>query len=234
MHRMRWTLILRDRKGFWMAWLGLLIINCRATFFQTSRHWWTRWLGWRVRERKWANRNANFSRMDSPTVTLALISVLSRVWLSTVLVVIVGGTHRTCSCSVRFSHSASTHRHPELLLLSRVPPTMALERLSETLLLFSLVDASSVESWGTMLTTVPREWCRLLRETVVTGLGSHLHRLALHRLLAREASRITCVAGLIMYQWSKLRMTPAWYWVRFLSTLYLLQYYLIQEHHIHS
>jgi hypothetical protein len=60
------------------------------------------------------------------------------------------------------------------------------------------------------------------------------HRLVLHRLLTREASGIMCVAGLIMYQWSKLRMTPAWYWVRFSSTLYLLQYYLIQEHHIHS
>jgi hypothetical protein len=55
-----------------------------------------------------------------------------------------------------------------------------------------------------------------------------------NRLLAREASGIMCVVGLIMYQWSKLRMTPAWYWVRFLSTLYPLQYYLIQEHHIHS
>jgi hypothetical protein len=62
---------------------------------------------------------------------------------------------------------------------------------------------------------------------MVTGLGSHLHRLVLHRLLAREASRT-------MYQWSKPRTTPAWYWVCFLSTLYLLQYYLIQEHHIYS
>jgi hypothetical protein len=191
-------------------------------------------LGWRARERKWANKNANFSRMDSPAATLVLVSVLSRVWLRTVLVVIVGGTHRTCSCSVRFSHSASTHRHPELLLLSRVVLTMALERLPETLLLFRPVDASSVESWGTMLTTVPKEWCRLLRETMVTGLGSHLHRLVLHRLLAREPSRTTCEAGLIMYKWSKPRMTPAWYWVRFLTTLYPLQYYLIRGHHIHS
>jgi hypothetical protein len=234
MHRMRWILILKDRKGFWMAWLGLLIINCRGTFFQTSRHWWTRRLGWRARGRKWVNRNASFSRMDSPATTLVLVSVLSRVWLNTVLVDIVGGTHRICSCSVHFSHRASTHRHPELLLFSWVVPTMALERLSETLILFSPVDASSVESWGTMLTIVPREWCRLLRETVVTGLGSHLHRLVLHRLLAKEASRTMCVAGLIMYQWSKPRMTPAWYWVLFLSTLYPLQYYLIQEHHIHS
>jgi hypothetical protein len=29
---------------------------------------------------------------------------------------------------------------------------------------------------------------------MVTGLGSHLHRLVLHRLLAREASRTMCVA----------------------------------------
>jgi hypothetical protein len=217
-----------------MAWLGLLIINCKATFFQTSKHWWTRQLGWRARGRKWVNRNASFSRMDSPAATLVLVSAPSWVWLSTAQVVTVGGIHRICSCSVRFSHSASTHRHPELLLLSWVVPTMALERLSETLILFSLVDASSVVSWGIMLTIVPREWCRLLRETVVTGLGNHLHRLLLHRLLAREASRTMCVAGLIMYQWSKLRMTPAWYWVRFSSTLYPLQYYLIQEHHIHS
>jgi hypothetical protein len=34
---------------------------------------------------------------------------------------------------------------------------MALERLSETPILFSLVDASSVVSWGIMLTIVPRE-----------------------------------------------------------------------------
>jgi hypothetical protein len=69
---------------------------------------------------------------------------------------------------------------------------------------------------------------------MVIELGSHPHRLVLHILLAREASGTMCVAGLIMYQWSKLRMTPAWYWVRFLSTLYPLQYYLIWEHHILS
>jgi hypothetical protein len=50
-----------------------------------------------------------------------------------------------------------------------------------------------------------------------TGLGSHLRRLVLHRHPAREASRVMCVAELIMYQWSKLRMMPAWYWVRFSS-----------------
>jgi hypothetical protein len=93
---------------------------------------------------------------------------------------------------------------------------MALEHLSETPLLFSPMGVSSVESLDAMLTTVQREQCRLLRETVVTGLGHHLHRLILHRLLAREVSRTLSVAGLIMYQWSKLRMTTAWYWVRFL------------------
>jgi hypothetical protein len=153
--------------------------------------------------------------MDSQLAIPVLASVLSRVCPSTILVVKVGGTHRTCSCSARSSHSASTDRHPELLLLSKVVPTMALEHLSETLLLFSQVDASSVGSWGTMLTTVPREQCRLHRETMLKGLGSHLHRLVLRRLLAREANKPLCVAGLIMYQWSKLKMTPAWYWVRF-------------------
>jgi hypothetical protein len=146
MHRMRWTLILRDRNGFWMVWLGLLTINCRATLFQTSRHWWTRQLDWKARERNLASRNASSSHMDSQAATPVLVSVLSRVCLSTVLVVKVGGTHRTCSCSVRSSHNASTHRLPELLLLSRTVPTMALGHLSETLLLFSLVGASSVES----------------------------------------------------------------------------------------
>jgi hypothetical protein len=95
--------------------------------------------------------------MDSLVETPVLVSVLSRVCFNTVLVVKVGGTHRTCNCSDRFSHSASTHRHLELLLLSRVVSTMALGHLSETLLLFSLVGASSVESWDTMLTTVPKE-----------------------------------------------------------------------------
>jgi hypothetical protein len=84
--------------------------------------------------------------MDSQAATLILASVLSRVCLNTVLVVKVGGTHKTWSCSVRFSHNASTHKHLELLLLSKVVPTMALEHLSETLLLFSPVGASSVES----------------------------------------------------------------------------------------
>jgi hypothetical protein len=42
---------------------------------------------------------------------------------------------------------------------------------------------------------------------MVTDLGSHLRRLVLHRLLAREAKRILCVVGRIMYQWSNLRMT---------------------------
>jgi hypothetical protein len=135
----------------------------------------------------------------------------------------VEGIHRTCSCSTRFNDSASTLRQPELLLLSRVVPTMALGHLSETLPLLSPMGVSSVECWDTMLTTVPRGQCRHLRETVVTGLDSHLHRLVLHRLLAREASKTMCVDELIMYQWSKPRMTPAWYWVRFLSTLYPLQ-----------
>jgi hypothetical protein len=49
---------------------------------------------------------------------------------------------------------------------------MALGHLSETLLLFSPMGVSSVESWDTMLTTVPREQCRPLRETVVTGLAA--------------------------------------------------------------
>jgi hypothetical protein len=126
--------------------IGPLNYQLQSHIFQTSRHWWTRRLGWRARRRKWVNRNTSFSRIDSPAATLILISVLSRVWLGTVLVVILGGTHRICSCSVRFSHSASTHRHPELLLLSWVVRTMALERLSETLILFNPVDASSVES----------------------------------------------------------------------------------------
>jgi hypothetical protein len=129
-------------------------------------------MDWRVRGRNWASRSASSSLMGSQAVTLVLASVHSRVRLSTVLVVKVEGTHRTCSCSARFSHSNSTLRHPELLLLSRVIPTMALGHLSETLLLFSPMGVSSVESWDTMLTTVPREQCRPLRETVVTGLAA--------------------------------------------------------------
>jgi hypothetical protein len=173
------------------------------------------------------SRNASSSHMGSQAATLVLASVHSRVRLSTVLVDKVEGIHRTCSCSASFNHSASTPRHPELLLLSKVFPTMALGHLSGTLPLFSPMGVLSVESWDTMPATVLRERCRLLRRITVTGLGSHLHRLVLHRLLAREASRTMCVAGLIMYQWSKLRMTPAWYWVRFPSTLYPLQYCLI-------
>jgi hypothetical protein len=92
--------------------------------------------------------------------------------------------------------------------------------LSETLLLFSLMGASSVESWDTMPTTVLREQCRLLRGTMVTDLGRHLHRLVLHRLLARVASRTMCVVGLIMYEWSKPKMTPAWYCLTQLYTRY--------------
>jgi hypothetical protein len=191
-------------------------------------------LDWKARGRNWASRSASSSLMGSQAVTLVLASVLSRVHLSTVLVDKVEGIHRICSCSARFNHNASTLRHPDLLLLNRVVPTMALGHLSGTLLLFSPMGASSVESWGIMPTTVPRGKSRLLRETVVTGLGSHFHRLVLHKLLAREASRTICVAELIMYQWSKLRMTPAWYWVRFLSALYPLQYYLIRGHHILS
>jgi hypothetical protein len=83
---------------------------------------------------------------------------------------------------------------------------MALGYLSETLLLFSPMGVSSVESQDIMLTTVLREQCRPLRGTMVIDLGSHLHKLVLHKLLARESSRTLCVVGLIMYQWSKLRM----------------------------
>jgi hypothetical protein len=172
--------------------------------------------------------------MGSPAVTLVLAYVHSRVRLSIVLVDKVEDIHGTCNCSACFSPNVSTLTHPELLLLSRVLPTMALGHLSETLLLFSPMGVSSVESWDTMPTTVLREQCRPLSGTMVTDLGSHLHSLILHKLLAREASRTMCVAGLIMYLWSNLRMTPAWYWVRFSSTLYLLQYCLIQEHHILS
>jgi hypothetical protein len=157
--------------------------------------------------------------MGSQAATLVLASVHSRVRPSTVLVDKVEGIYRTCSCSACFNHSASILRHPELLLLSRVIPTMALGHLSATLPPFSPMGVSSVESWDTMPTTVLRERCRLLRGKVVINLGSHVHRLVLHGLLAREASRTMCVAGLIMYQWSKHRMTPAWYWVRFPSTL---------------
>jgi hypothetical protein len=146
----------------------------------------------------------------------------------------VEGIHRTCSYSARCNHNASTLRHLELPLLNIVVPTMALGHLSGTLPPFSPMGVSSVESWDTMPTTVLREQCRLLRGTMVIDLGSHLHRLILHRLLAREASRTMCVAGLIMYQRSKPRMTPAWYWVHFPSTLYPLQYCLIQEHRILS
>jgi hypothetical protein len=136
----------KRQERFLMVWLGLSIINCRDTLFQISRHWWTRQLDWKAREGNWASRNASSSHMDSQAATPVLASVLSRVCLSTILVVKVGRTHRTCSCSIRFSHNASTYRHPELLLLSRVVPTMALGHLSETLLLFSPVGASSVES----------------------------------------------------------------------------------------
>jgi hypothetical protein len=108
------------------------------------------------------------------------------------------------SCSTHFNHNASTLRQLEFLLLSRVVPTMALGHLSETLLLFSPMGASSVESWDIMPTTVLREQCRLLRGITITGLGSHLHRLILHRLLAREASRTMCMVRLIMFLWSKL------------------------------
>jgi hypothetical protein len=66
--------------------------------------------------------------------------------------------------------------------------------------LFSPMGVSSVESWDPMPTTLLRERCRLLRGTMITGLGSHLHRLVLHKLLARDASRTMCVAGIIMYQ----------------------------------
>jgi hypothetical protein len=172
--------------------------------------------------------------MGSQAVTLVLTSVHNRVHPSIVLVDKEEGIHRTCSCSARFNHRVLTLRHPELLLLSRVVPKMALGHLLGTLPLFSPMGVSSVESWDTMLTTVLREQCRPLRGIIVTGLGSHLHSLALHKLLAREASRTMFVAGLIMYLWSKLRMTPAWYLVRFSSTLYPLQYCLIQEHHILS
>jgi hypothetical protein len=180
------------------------------------------------------SRNASSSHMGSQAVTLILASVHSRVRLSIVLVDKEEGIHRTCSCSAHFNHNVSTLRHPELLLLSRVVPTMALGHLSGILPLFSPMGVSSVDSWDTMLTTVLREQCRPLRGITVTDLDSHLHSLALHKLLAREANRTMCVAGLIMYPWSKLRMTPAWYWVRFPSTLYPLQYCLIQEHHILS
>jgi hypothetical protein len=160
--------------------------------------------------------------MGCQAVILILASVHSRVRLSTVLVDKAEGIHRTCSYNARFNHNASTLRHLELLFLSRVVPTMALEHLSETLLLFNPMGVSSVESWDTMPITVLREQCRLLRAITVIGLGSHLHRLILHKLLAREANRTMCVTGLIMCLWSKLRMTPAWYWVRFSSTLYPL------------
>jgi hypothetical protein len=142
--------------------------------------------------------------------------------------------HRTYSCSARFIHSVSTLRHHEPRHLSRIAPTMALGHLSETLPLFILMGVSSVESWDTMLTTVLREECRPLRGIIVTGLDSHLHSLALHKLLTRKSSRTICVVGLIMYLRSKPRMTSAWYWVCFPSTLYLLQFCLIQEHHILS
>jgi hypothetical protein len=180
------------------------------------------------------SRNASSSHMGSQVVTLILTSVHSRLRLSTVLVDKVEGIHRTCSCSTRFNHSASTLRYPELQLHSRVAPIIALGHLSKTLLLFSPLGFSSVESWDTMPTIVLREQCILLRRIIVTGLCIHLHRLILHKILAREANRTMCVAGLIMCLWSKLRMTPAWYWERFSSTLYSLQYCLIQEHHILS
>jgi hypothetical protein len=80
---------------------------------------------------------------------------------------------------------------------------MALGHRSETLPLFSLVGVSSVESWDTMLTIVLREECRPLGGIIVTGLDSHLHSLALHKLLTREANRTICMTGLIMYLWSK-------------------------------
>jgi hypothetical protein len=82
------------------------------------------------------------------------------------------------------SRQGGRYPHPELLLLSRVVPTMALGHLSGTLPLFSPMGVSSVESWDTMPTTVLRERCRLLRGTMVTGMGSHLHRLVLHKLQA--------------------------------------------------
>jgi hypothetical protein len=97
--------------------------------------------------------------MGSQAVTLVLASVHNRVRLRTVLVDKVEGIHRTCSHNTRFSHSVSTLRHPELLILSRVVPIMALGQLLDTLLLLSPMGVSSVESWDTMLTTVLREQC---------------------------------------------------------------------------
>jgi hypothetical protein len=172
--------------------------------------------------------------MGSLAVTLVLATVHNRSHLSIILVDKEESIHRIYSCSARFNHNVSTLRHHEPLHLSRIAPTMALGHLSETLPLFSPVGVSSVESWDTMLTTVLREESRPLRGIIVTGLDSHLHSPTLHKFLTREASRTICVAGLIMYLWSKPRMTPAWYWVRFPSTLYLLQFCLIQEHHILS
>jgi hypothetical protein len=84
--------------------------------------------------------------MGSQVVTLALASVHSRVRLNIVLMDKEEGIHKICSCSARFNHNVSTLRHPELLLLSRVVPTMALGHLSGTLPLFSPMDVSSVES----------------------------------------------------------------------------------------
>jgi hypothetical protein len=172
--------------------------------------------------------------MGSLAVTLVLATVHNRARLSIILVDKGEGIHRTYSCSARFNHSISTLRHHKLLHLSRIAPTMALGHLSGTLPLFSPMGVSSLESWDTMLTTVLRQQCRLLRGIIVIGLDRYLHSLSLHKLLAREASRTIYVAGLIMYLWSKPRMTPTWYWVRFPLTLYPLQFSLIQEHHILS
>jgi hypothetical protein len=79
----------------------------------------------------------------------------------------------------------------------------------------------------------PKRAVQTPQRVTITCLCSHPHSLTLHKLLAREASRTICVVGLIMYLWNKLIMTPAWCWVRFLSTLYPLQYCLIREHQNH-
>jgi hypothetical protein len=160
--------------------------------------------------------------MGSLVVTLVLTTVHSRARLSIVLVDKEESIHRTYNCSAHFNHIISTLRHHEPLHLSRIAPTMALGHLSETLPLFSPMGVSSVESWDTILTTVLREECIPLGGIIVRGLDSHLHSLALHKHLTRDANRTICVTGLIMYLWSKPRMTLAWYWVRFPSTLHLL------------